>query len=174
VVLDQPVDAVEGAAFLVGRERQDHIAIGREPFLLEADEICDELGGHRLVVARAAAVEEAVLLEERERVERPVFALGFDDVEMRQQENRLAARAGASAPSQDEVALLRVRSEHLDIGSGEARGFEPCRHRLGGLGDVACRRVGRVDLDELLVDLACPRIVRPGLRLKRNRRRHQQ
>src|SRR5207247_1657114 len=90
---------VEGAAFLVSRERQDHIAIGREPFLLQADEIRDELGGHRLVVARAAAVEEAVLLEERERVERPVFALGFDDVEMRQQENRLSARFAPEAQS---------------------------------------------------------------------------
>ena len=108
VVLHQPVDAVEGAAFLVGRERQNQIAIGREAFLLQANQVGDELRRHRLVVARAAAVEEAVLLEERERIERPVLALGLDDVEMREQQQRLAARAGA-ARARDQVALLRDR-----------------------------------------------------------------
>jgi hypothetical protein len=35
MILHQPVDTVEGAAFFVGREREDQIAIGREPFLFK-------------------------------------------------------------------------------------------------------------------------------------------
>ena len=46
-------------------------------------------GGHRLVIARAACVEPAILFDELEGVARPVFALGFDDVDVCEQQNRL-------------------------------------------------------------------------------------
>ena len=65
LVLQQPLDAVvRAAAFLVGGERDDDVAVGLEAFALVANEIRDPDGRLRLVVARAAAVEVAVLLVE--------------------------------------------------------------------------------------------------------------
>jgi hypothetical protein len=157
MVLDQPVDAVEVAAFLVGGERENQIAIGRVAFLPEPNQVGDELRRHRLVVAGAAAVEEAVPLQEDERIERPVLALRFDDVEVGEQEQRLARPCtwspGSRTPAQDEIALPRIRSEHLHVGGWEAGGLEPRRHRLGGLRVVA-DRIGGVDLDQLFEKVA--------------------
>ena len=162
VVLHEPLGAVEIAAFFVGREREDQVAIRLEAFVLQPNQVGHELRRHRLVVAGAAAVEEAVLLDERERIHRPVLALRFDDVEVREEKERLA-RAGA-AVAEDQVALARIGSEDLHVGGGEARRLQPRRDRLGRLRDVAGGRVGRVDLDQLLVNLPRARIVRTGLR----------
>jgi hypothetical protein len=157
VVFHQPVHAVEAAAFLVGGQREDQIAIRREPFLLQPNQVGDELRRHPFVVSGPAAVEIAVLLEKRERIERPVLALGLHDVEMRQEEERLAS-AGASEP-RDEVALARIGTEHLHVSRRESRGLQPRRHRVGSRRRVA-NRIGRVDLDQLFEDVARPRVVR--------------
>src|SRR3954471_10893215 len=172
VVLDQPLGAVELAAFLVGGQHQNQIAVRCYPLLLQADQVGDELRCHRLVVAGAAAVEEAVLLDEGERIHRPVLALGFDDVEVGEEEER-PVRAGA-AEAEDQVALARIRSDDLHVRGREARRLEPRRHRFRRLRHVAGRRVGGVDLDQLFVNLPRPRIVRPRLRRDQRRRdKHQ-
>jgi len=49
------------------------------------------------------------------------------------------------------------------MSAAEARGLQPRRDRVGGFRHVAGRRVGRVDFDELFVDLPRPRVVRSGL-----------
>ena len=56
-----------------------------------------------------------------------------------------------------------IGSEHLHVGGGEARRLQPRRDRVSGFGDVAGRRVGRVDFDELFVDLPRARVVRSRL-----------
>ena len=57
--LDQPVDTVIGpAAFFIGGERHDQVAVRFEAFLLIADQIGDPDGGLGLVVTGAPAIEK--------------------------------------------------------------------------------------------------------------------
>ncbi len=159
---------------LVGLEREDDVAVGLIAFLLVADHVRDERRRHVFVVARAASVEIAVLLDELEGIGGPVLRLRFDDVDMGEEEDRLA-RAGAVQPG-DEVALARRRLEHLHVGVGKACGAQPRRHRVGGAGGVA--GLGdRVDLDELLVDVDGALLAgRQGIgrRCRRGERRHRE
>ena len=76
----------------------------------------------------AAAVEVAVLLGERERIHAPVFALRFDDVGVREQQNGTTA-SGAAIPH-DEIRLRRTRAADEDVGGGEAGRLEPLRDAL--------------------------------------------
>src|SRR5947209_190560 len=154
VVRDEPGRAVEVAALLVRRQRDDDVAVWAEALLLVAYEVGDEDRGHRLVVNRAAPVEVAVALRELERIEvgRPVLPLRLDHVEVRQQEDG-PTRARAAQP-RDDVAFARVAGmdEHLHVLGGEARRAQTRRHLLRGLGRVA-HGVGRVRLDQFLVDV---------------------
>ena len=60
VIFDQPVDAVvRAAAFFVGGERDDDVAVRLEAFAFVSDQIGDPDGGLRFVVAGAAAVEDS-------------------------------------------------------------------------------------------------------------------
>jgi len=60
----------------------DEVARGPQALLLVANQIRHPDGGLRLVISGASAVEVAVLLEQGEGIDAPVFALGFDDVEV--------------------------------------------------------------------------------------------
>jgi len=154
MLVSQPRHAVVVAALLVRGEREHDVALGFEPFLFVADEIGDEDRGHRLVVGRAASVVEPVALDQLERVElgRPVFLVRLDDVEMRDQQQRLLLASAAQA--RHEIALLRVAGmhQHLHVLLREPRGDQSCRHRSRRLRVVA-DGIGRVDLDQLLVDV---------------------
>ncbi len=114
------------------------------------NEIGDPDGGLGFVVAGAAAVEVAVLFGEDEGIERPVFALGFDDVGVGEEEERLLL-AGAVV-ADDEVELFVDGAAEGDVGIGEAGGFEASGggfgDRSGGAGGVA-----GADFDEFLVDV---------------------
>ena len=92
MLLDQPIDAVGGAAFLVGGEGEDEIARGLELFALHAQEGSDEGGVVAFHVGGAASVEVAVLLAEDEGVEGPVVAARFDDVEVSEEEDGARGR----------------------------------------------------------------------------------
>ena len=148
--LEQPVHAVVRAtAFLIGRERDDEVAIGLESFTLVADQIRDPHRRLRLVVARSPAVEVAVLLGERERIHAPVVALRLHDVGVREEEDRTAAPGAVVA--NDEVRFIGTRAADEDVRVGKAGRFEAPSDGLGH----GCRRAGRVprlDLDHLLVD----------------------
>ena len=67
VIFEEPVDAVGFAAFFVGGEGEDEVAVGDEAFALQADEGGDDDGVVVLHVLGAAAVEVAVLLDEAGR-----------------------------------------------------------------------------------------------------------
>ena len=64
--LEQPVDAVVGsAAFLVGRKRQDQIAVRLKTLALESQQSGDPDGSLRFVVRGTAPVKVARLFRER-------------------------------------------------------------------------------------------------------------
>ena len=161
LIRDQPLDTVVVAAFLIRREREDDVAIGHESLLLHAQEVGDEDRGHRLVVGRASAIVVTVLFDELERIEigRPVFFLGFDDVDVRKEQKRLQTRRATPSVSHDEVAFARVRTADEDVGGRKPRSPKTRGHRLGGNGGAA-DAVRRVDFNELLVDVVRELLVR--------------
>jgi hypothetical protein len=177
VLRQQELDAVRVAPLLVGRQREDQVAVGRPPLALVAQQVGDEHRRHRLVVGGAAAQEVAVLLVQHERVARPVGAVGRHHVEVRQQQDRLrrgASRAAAAAVAHDQVALGRLAGRHqqLHVARREAGRAEATRHRLRGARRGA-HRVDGVDLDQLLVHRARELLVRGaggGGRLRGERR----
>src|SRR6185436_20012757 len=101
------VDAVESRPvdlFVAGRH-EDQVSLRLVSFLPIADEIRDENRHHRLVVERASGIEEAVFLDQLERVAFPLLALRLDDVEMAEQHDRLPAAAAPVA--RHEIAFPR-------------------------------------------------------------------
>src|SRR5580698_3674760 len=109
------------------------------------------VGAAAFFVGGATAVEVSVLFGEDEGIERPVFALGFDDVGVGEEEERFLL-AGAVV-ADDDVELFVDGAAESDVGIGEAGGFEASGggfgDRSGGAGVVA-----GVDFDEFLVDVA--------------------
>src|SRR5262249_15600504 len=152
VIFHEPVDAIEITALFVRCQGENEIAIRRETFLFQTNQVRNKLRRHRLVVARAAAVEEAILLQKRERIEGPVLALGLDDVKVCEQQHRLTCTS--AVPTEYQVMLLRIGSKHLNVSGSKAGSFEPLRHGLSGFRDITGRGVRGVDLDELFVDVA--------------------
>ena len=151
VVLHQPGRAVVGpAAFFVGGQRDDEIAIGPEAFTLVADQVRDPDGGLRLVVDGPAAIEEAVLFGQLERIHGPVGRLGLHYVEMSQQQQRLALAGAVIA--YHHVHLMRRRAQHLDVGRSESLRTKQRGHRLGRGRRGAGTERG-IDLDELLINV---------------------
>src|SRR6188474_3309550 len=105
-VLEQPDDAVVNPrGLLTAGEGEGDGPERTETFLAVANQAVGEDRGHRLVVARATRVEKAVLLDQLERVAFPVRALRLDDVDVREQKNRVQPRF-AALESRDQVAVL--------------------------------------------------------------------
>src|SRR2546430_10642869 len=99
VLLDQDAraDVRRIDQLLVGREREDDVAVRLEALLDVFDKVGDEDRHHRLVVDGAAAAEEALHFLPLERVAIPVLALGLDHVEVAEQEDRLHHSGAATA-----------------------------------------------------------------------------
>src|SRR4029077_4759921 len=113
MVLDQPVDAVvRTAAFLIGGERHNDVAVRLEPLSPVADQICDPDSGLRLVVSGSAPVKKALLLNELKWVRAPVLAPGFDHIGMREKQERFAS--AGSVIAHYEIRLPGSRSAHED------------------------------------------------------------
>ena len=93
VSFQEPVDAVVVAAFFVGGEGEDQVAVGSEIFFFQADEIGDQDGVAFFHVLGAAAVEVAVFFDELKGVGGPVGAEGFHDIEVADEEQGLLAGA---------------------------------------------------------------------------------
>ena len=152
LVLNQPLYAVEGTASLfVGRERDDDVAVRLEAFAAVTDEIRDPDRSLGLVVAGAAAVKVAIALDELERVHAPVFAFGFHNVGVRQKQERFAPAGAAIAGHQ--ICFAWAGSADEDVGFGKAGGLQPGGCGFGYGGGLA-GRVARLNLDELLIDVA--------------------
>src|SRR5262249_18113064 len=150
VILEQPVHAVVGApAFLVGGERDDQVARGLPRFALIANQIGEPDGGLRLVVARAAAVEESALLVELEGIHGPVGAAGLYP---RQGGGRQERTPGArAAVADDHIHLVWGGAQDLDV--PEAFGLHPLGDPFDGGGGFAGRVAG-VEFNELFEDFA--------------------
>ena len=118
VIFDEPIDPVEIAAFFVGGERENQIAVGLVVLFLHANELGDEDGVAFLHVVGAATVEVAVLFDELKRIGGPVFAAGFDDVEMSDEEDRFALAGAMDA--RDKIFLAVVGAGDDDVVAGEA------------------------------------------------------
>ena len=154
MILDEPRDAiVSAAAFFAGRECHDERALGHHVLALEPKQRLGERRRAILDVARAAAVEESVALGELVRVDRPVGAERLDDIEMRDQEDRLE-RGGRPLHAHDDVRILvAVGTEHVYVGGGKACVEKALRDGVCG-GRRASFLVRRLGLDELLKDRA--------------------
>ena len=172
VVLRQPLRTVKlTAAFLTTGEGElertrRHVVLGAQ-----AHEEVRPDRGLGFVVERAACVEVAVLLDQRERIARPVLALGFDHVDVREQQDRLAVHV-TTWVRRDEHAVFRVRGvgQEMQVALGKPRRFEARRHPLGRE-RAAAGGVGGVGLHQFLVQrpetrFALGRVARHGGRRK--------
>ncbi len=114
MVLQQPINAVvRSTAFLIGCERDDDVTVGFEALSFVPNQVGNPDRGLCFVVGRASAVEVAVLLHEYEGIHAPAFALGFDHIDVSQQQNGLL-RSGAVIPD-NKVCLLWDRAAEKDI-----------------------------------------------------------
>jgi hypothetical protein len=111
------------------------------------------------VVAGAASVEVAILFDELEWVHCPVFALGFDNVGVREKEEGLLFTGTVIAD--DEIALFVDRAAESDVGVGKARGFEASS---GGFGDGrgGAGGVAGADFDKFFVDVVSELLLGSG------------
>ena len=133
MVLRQPLRPIEGMrGFLAAGERELDAALGVIAARLEARQHIHPDGIHGLHVGDTASVEIAVLLDEGERIARPVRPLGLDHVQMAEQEHGLGFRRGA-VQHRHQAAFpgMLGHREQGDIGIGKARRLQVRRHALG-------------------------------------------
>src|SRR5580693_3870775 len=97
MMFEQPFDAVEVAAFFVGREREDEIAVGSETCFFQADKIRHEDGGAIFDVHSASAIEITFLFDKLKGIGGPVFAARFDDVQVGEKQDRFLLAASMQA-----------------------------------------------------------------------------
>ena len=147
----QPIHAIGGAAFLVRSQREDQVAVGNIVFFLQANEARYQQSVAGLHVLGAAAVKIAVFLKKLKRIGSPIFAARFHNIQMPDEENRLARAAAVIAKHQ--ILFVSARAGNLNILFVESGFPQPLGHGFGGGAHVA-DGVGGVDLDQLLEDLA--------------------
>src|SRR6516162_1594859 len=110
---EKPMDAQSiGIEDLFVRfQGDDDVPIGLKPLLPVADKGGDKGRSHELVVGCSPPIEITILLHKLERIGRPVFSLGRDNVEMSEQQDRFTG-AAATKPG-DEIAFAGSRFENL-------------------------------------------------------------
>ena len=148
----QPVSAVELAAFFVGCEREDQVALRLISLAMQTQKRRHQRGVGVLHVLRAAAVEITVLLNELKRIGGPIGAQGLHYVYVAEEENGLFGWGSGSAKADNEILFAVIRAEEMNVLGRESSVEEEALHRGGRSGDIALRRVCSVDLDELLED----------------------
>ena len=124
--LHQPAHAVEEARacrFLAAGQRELDVTPRRVAFLPVTNKTVGEDRGHRLVVADAARVEPAVLFHQLEGIALPVLALRLDDIDVREQEDRLD-RAVPAPQDRDQRPVVRRLRRREDL---HVRGRYPGR-----------------------------------------------
>jgi hypothetical protein len=121
-----------------------------EPFICTSNQVGDPDGGLGFVVARAAAVEVAVALNELKWIHAPVFAFGFDNIGVREKQNWFVSSRAAVA--NDEIGLFRDGSANEDVSVRES-----CRFQASGRGfrnrSCGAGREAGLNFDELFVDV---------------------
>ena len=153
MILRQPLRAVERAGRLFTAGQRNFDSPPRFELLLRVThQGIDPDGRLGLVVHRAARIERAVLFHQHERIARPVLALRFHHVDVRQQQDGLGLRI-AAREYRDQPAFLGMVRRGEDLHLREPRGFEASRHALRRQRAASVGQRG-VGLDELLVELA--------------------
>src|SRR6185312_1972723 len=158
---EQPLNAVVPApAFLARRERQNEVTGWNDSFFLHAEQGGHPTGVAILHVERAAPVEMAVALGERERIEHPVRALRFDHVHVADEQEWRALTA--SAIPYDEILVLRVFArvgpDHLHISRGKAGGAKSRGQRFREFRRAPDRIFG-IGLHHLLQQVPAERLI---------------
>src|SRR6266699_1558665 len=124
MLVQQPVNAVERATFLIGGQRKNQVAVR----------------------------QRAVFLDEFEGIGGPVLAVRFDDVKVPDEQDGLAI--SGSAQTNDEILLPLVGTGDMDVLLSET-GFEQTASQRFGGGRHIADGVRRIDLNELLENVAC-------------------
>src|SRR6266478_919801 len=135
MVGDQPLDAVVIATFFISRQSDDQVAVRNKMFLPEPNECGYPYCSQRFVVGGAAAVKKAKFFQQFERIDGPVLPQRLDNIQMRDQQQRLSP-ASTTVPH-DEISLARIRTENLNVGFRKPRSLEASGHRLCRLRRVA-------------------------------------
>src|SRR5688572_14710523 len=105
----KPLHAIGVAALFVGGQRNDQVTIGHITLLAEADQGSHPNCRHGLVVGSPAAPEISFLLDERERIDRPVVPARLHDVQMGEKQKRFTcARTSVTG---DKVAFAWIWSK---------------------------------------------------------------
>ena len=143
------VDAIGG--FLPAGQRQAERAARAEILRAQTDHQINEHRRHGFIVGAAAAVEETVFLDQRERIALPVGAVRVDHIDMRQQQQRAPARSSTQHRHQIAVVGAAIGRDHAQIvltitRSAQSRrhGFSRARAGAGGFRGV--------DLDQFFVN----------------------
>src|ERR1041384_7164621 len=159
MILDEPVNAVEGAAaFFIGSKSDDDVAVRNEIFFFVLNKIGNPDGGLGFVVAGTAAVEVAVILGQLKWINGPIFALRFHDIDVGEKEGFVFT---GPVVTNDEVLFFGIGAAEKNIGIGKAGGFQASR---GGFRDGRCGAGGEAgrNFNELLVDVASESFFRVG------------
>jgi len=120
MIFQQPLRTVELAAFFVGGEGEDEIALGLVAFAMEPQKCPDKSGIRFLHVLRATAVEVAVLLDELKRICMPVARQSFYYVEMAKKEDGLFASRRSRGDAHNQIHLVRIWAKKMHILRREA------------------------------------------------------
>jgi len=120
---EQPIDAVVIAALFVGGQRKDQIAVGDKAFAFQAQKTFHQDGVAFLHVLRASAIEKSVFFDELEGVHGPVFAAGFDHIQVADEEDGFFLAGAVIAD--DEILFAIVRACDDDFFFLEAGGEQP-------------------------------------------------
>src|SRR5207244_10965608 len=134
----------------IGSEGKNDVAVGHVTFLLKSDQSRGHDGVAIFHVLRAAAVEVTVFLNELKGVGGPVFAAGFDDIEVADEKNRFMLSAAMQAD--DQVFLTIIWTEDAEIAFGESGIAKALRHCFRR-GSHAADGVRRIDFDALFEDI---------------------
>jgi len=166
MMLQQPVDPVRAAAFLVSGQRENEVAVWSKPFFPEADEIGDQDGIAVFNVHGAATVKIALLFDKLKGIRGPVLAARLYDIEVSEKKNWFALACPAQASYQIFLAVIWPGNNYIFV--RKTCGAQVRSHRFGCGRDVA-DGIGSVYLDELLEDLA-GELICAGLLLAESRR----
>src|SRR5258706_4211635 len=151
VILEEPAHAIVWSATLFVRgESHNDVAVGRKALLLVLNQVGDPYRRLSFIVAGAAAIKETILLEELKRVHAPVLAFGFDDVNVREKENRFEGSRPVIA--NDEIGFLWTRADDEDIKFRKASCTQASCGSLGN-GSSGARGETGLDFDKFFVDV---------------------
>jgi len=146
------------AGFLIGCERDDDVASRNEVFTFEADQCFQHCGVAVFHIFSAAPVVPTVLLRQLKRIGGPVFTLGFNYVQVPEEQHRLCALLLRTIADNEATlgGLVRRRDEY-DIVRRKTSCQELLLHDLRRGGRAMVMRC--VDVDQLFQNVACELLV---------------